>query len=122
MPEDKKSTLIVSRHSPYGSSLARSAIDIALATAAFEQSVSILFLGDGALQLIADQDAKVLGSKNISKQIASFPLYDIEQVYADEESLAQFSIVVANAPVPVKTLPRAQLHTFMSEFDHLLSL
>ena len=41
----KKTVLIVLRHSPYGSGLAKAALDTALATAAFDQAVDLLFIG-----------------------------------------------------------------------------
>jgi tRNA 2-thiouridine synthesizing protein C len=59
-----KSILIVLRHSPYGSSLAKASLDVAFAHAAFEQSVDLLFLGDGVLQLLPEQDSQLLGMKN----------------------------------------------------------
>ena len=43
----RKRALVIIRHSPYGSSLGRAALDTALAMAAFEQPVDILFMGDG---------------------------------------------------------------------------
>ena len=41
------SLLVIIRCPPYGSSLARASLEVALAAAAFDQKVSLLFLGDG---------------------------------------------------------------------------
>ena len=58
-----KRMLVVIRQPPYGSSLGRSGLDTALATAAFDQPVDLLFLGDGVLNLQPGQDSAVLGLK-----------------------------------------------------------
>jgi tRNA 2-thiouridine synthesizing protein C len=57
---DGKRLLVIMRHSPYGSSIARASIDTVLAMAVFEQPVSLLFAGDGALQLLPGQDCEEL--------------------------------------------------------------
>ncbi len=54
--------LVAVRHAPYGGSLAKTAIDTALAAAAFEQDVSVLFLGAGVLNLVPGQDGHALGA------------------------------------------------------------
>jgi tRNA 2-thiouridine synthesizing protein C len=67
--------LVLVRHSPYGSSLARTSLEVALTAATYEQPVAVLFLGEGVLQLLPEQDSTHIGVKNIGKLIASFPLY-----------------------------------------------
>jgi len=96
---EKKSILIVLRHSPYGSSLAKASMDVALATAAFSQIVDLLFLGDGVLQLQPDQDSQRLGLKNIGRQLSSLPLYDINCVYVDAEAAARYNMDLSRAPI-----------------------
>ena len=112
--------LMILRHSPYGSSLARASLDVALATAAFEQAVDLLFLGDGVLQLQPDQDTQRLGIKNIGKQLASLPLYDINSVYVDAEAAARYNMDLSRAPVATQPLNLGGIHQLMVEYDHLL--
>lgn len=116
----KKTMLMVLRHSPYGSSLARASLDVALATAAFEQAVDLLFLGDGVLQLKPDQDTQRLGIKNIGKQLASLPLYDIKCVYVDAEAAARYNMDLTRSPVATQPLDQGGIHQLMVEYDHLL--
>lgn len=117
---DKKSLLVVLRHSPYGSSLARAAVDTALAAAAFEQPVKLLFMGDGVLQLLPDQNSKGIGVKNLGRLLASLPLYDIESVYVDLEAATRYAIDLESAPVPVRGLDGAAIHRLMATCDHLV--
>jgi tRNA 2-thiouridine synthesizing protein C len=117
---NKKSQLVLIRRSPYGSSLARAALDAALAAAAFDQAVSVLFLGDGVLQLLPDQDSIAIDARNIGKLIASMPLYDIEKVYVDATALARFSLRAEDLPQVVVPLDDAALHRLITDHDHVL--
>jgi len=112
---------VVIGHSPYGNSLARAGLDAALAIAAFDQPVEIVFTGDGVLNLITDQQSDTLGVKNIGKLLSSLPLYDIECVHADSESLQYYGLDATRLVVPVRALDRAQLHALLSRAGHLVS-
>ena len=116
----KKTLLMVLRHSPYGSSLARASLDVALAAAAFEQAIDLLFLGDGVLQLQPDQDTQRLGIKNVGKQLASLPLYDINCVYVDAEAAARYNMDLTRAPVATQALDQGEIQQLMVGYDHLL--
>jgi len=116
----KKSTLVIARHSPYGTGLARASLDLVLAGAAFEQDIAMLFLGDGVLQLLPDQDARQVGRKSIAKQLASLPLYDVESVYADAQAAAQHGIDLSASPVPAKPLNTDETRELIASFEHVL--
>lgn len=118
--DGKKTVLIVLRHSPYGSSLAKASLDVALATAAFEQSVDLLFLGDGVLQLLPNQDSNSLGIKNVGRHLASLPLYDINYVYVDAQAAARYKLDLREAPVATRVLDLNEMHQLMVGYDHLL--
>ena len=120
MATDRKSLLVVVRRSPYGSSLARASLDVALAAAAFEQPLSLLFMGDGVLQLLAGQESQAMGVKNIGRLLASLPLYDIERVYVDAEAATRYGIDLGDAPVATQALDGPGIHQLMTDCDHLL--
>jgi tRNA 2-thiouridine synthesizing protein C len=117
---DNKSLLVVLRHSPYGSSLARAAVDTALAAAAFEQPVKLLFMGDGVLQLLPEQDSQGIGVKNIGRLLSSLPLYDIESVYVDAEAATRYAIELESTPVPAQLLDGAGMHQLLLSCDHIV--
>jgi tRNA 2-thiouridine synthesizing protein C len=119
---EKKRILIVLRHSPYGSSLAKAAVDVALAAAAFEQRVDLLFTGDGVLQLMKDQDSRSMGKKNIGQQLASLPLYDIESVYVDAQATIRYNLDIGNAPVVTVLLNPAEMRALLNAQHHLIGL
>jgi tRNA 2-thiouridine synthesizing protein C len=115
-----KRLLLLIRHSPYGSSLARASLDVALAAAVFDQAVSLLFTGDGVLQLLPDQDSEAQGVRNLGKLLASLPLYDIEQVYVDAEAAARYQLDLDTAPIDTKALDRQAMSRLLLTHDHLM--
>lgn len=108
------------RHSPYGSGLAKAALDTALATAAFDQPVDLLFIGDGVLQLIPDQDSHASGIKNLGRQLASLPLYDINRVYVDTQAATHYNLDLSKVPVEAHPLNESEMRQLMTGYDHLL--
>ena len=115
-----KRLLVVIRHSPYGSSLARASLDVALAAAAFDQLISLLFAGDGVLQLLPGQESAALGVKNVGRLLASLPLYDIEQVYVEAEAAQRYQLDLAAAPLAATALDRGAIAELIQAHDHLL--
>lgn len=122
MAESSPSVLIVIRHSPYGSMLGKAAIDIAMAAGAFEQAPTLLFVGDGVLQLMPDQNTKASGHKSIAKHLASFPLFDIDSIFADAEACQHHGIDLQVAPCQAEMLNDDGIHSLMSNHQHVLSL
>lgn len=114
------SLLITLRHAPYGNSLSRAGLDLALAAAAFEQDVALLLLGDGVLQLLPDQEARELGLRNQGKALSSLPLYDVETIYADAGALRRYGIPPAALPAMVKPLEIEAIQALLTGSDHLL--
>lgn len=79
--------LILQRHAPYGSSVAREGLDFILTSAAYDQNLTVLFLGDGVFQLLSNQDSKAIELKNHASALEVLPLYDVENLYVIEEDL-----------------------------------
>ncbi|WP_299974469.1 sulfurtransferase complex subunit TusC [uncultured Pseudoteredinibacter sp.] len=88
----KKNITFICRHSPYGGSQARELLDAALAGAAFDQNISLLFMGAGILQLVEEQNPSAIEQKNLAKMLSMLALYDVENVFVHEQALEQFGI------------------------------
>jgi tRNA 2-thiouridine synthesizing protein C len=56
------------------------ALEYALALAAFDLEVAILFTGDGLFWLQPNQEARTNGGKSPSKLLAALPMFGIDQV------------------------------------------
>ena len=118
--ESRKVSLVIVRHTPYGSSLGRASLDATLAMAAFDQPVDVLFLGEGVLHLLPEQDSHAIGVKNIAKLLASMPLYEIASAYVDAAAAERYGVDPALAPLPCETLDRDGIRALMTGSNHLL--
>jgi tRNA 2-thiouridine synthesizing protein C len=116
----RKTLLVVIRRSPYGSSLARAAVDAALAAAAFGQSINLLFLGDGVLHLLPGQESDAIGLRNSGRLLASLPLYDIESVYADGAAIDRYGIELQAAPIAAEALDANGMRDLVESCHQLL--
>lgn len=117
----EKSLLILFRRAPYGHSLARAGYDIALAAAAFEQPASLLFMDDGVWQLLPEQHASAIGEKSIASTLDSLPLYDIDAVYAESESLSARGLSPGDLRSGVRLLGRDDAGDFIDGFHQVVS-
>ena len=109
------------RHAPYGDSLAKEALDAILATSAYEQDLSVLFINDGVFQLVKSQQADIIGEKNIIKVLSAFPLYDIDALFACETSLKERGITQEQLPENIEIINKKAVQTLLHQQDHLLS-
>ncbi len=118
---DSKRILIVTRHAPYGSSLAREAIDATLATGVFEAELSLLFLDDGVWQLLAEQQPQQIGQKNLGNMLGALAIYDVERVYADADALSARGLAAEALAIAVEPLSAERVAQMIAEHDVVLS-
>ena len=85
-------TLLVFRHAPYGSALAREGLEAALAFGAMGAKTSVLYINEGVWQLLKAQKAERIDCKNQTAMAAALPLYDVEEIWIDQSSLSQRGI------------------------------
>jgi len=117
----KKKLLFILRHAPYGSSLAKEGIDAILATSAYEQNLSVVFIDDGVFQLTNNQHTESIEQKNISRMLAAFPLYDITQLFVCASSLQARGIGHDDIQEGITSLDHNALQKLCKQQDHLLS-
>ncbi|MET0380012.1 MAG: sulfurtransferase complex subunit TusC [Spongiibacteraceae bacterium] len=116
----KKTFLLICRHAPYGNSRAREALDVALTAATFDQPVTMLFLGDGVLQLLRDQQPAAIAQKALDKQLAALPLYDVETIYVEAAALLARGLDSADFALPVQVLTSEQIARQIDTHDVVL--
>ncbi len=113
--------LVISRHGPYEGQLARSALELALATAAFDRPVALLLLGNGVRQLQSGQRPPP-GQKNHAKMIASMPLYDIQTVYVDAAAMDRHGIASTLDGLRLEFLNKQGIRDLCDNFEQVLTL
>lgn len=122
MTTTRKKILFILQRAPYGTATAREALDAALAAAAFEQDVQLLFSGDGIWQLLPDQQPDAINSKDISKMLQALDYYDINKIFVDTVSLAERQLDTAQLAIPVTTVADATLQALVRAADCVIAL
>ena len=116
-----KKFLYVNRKAPYGTIYALESLEVVLIGAAFEQDVSLAFVGDGVYQLAKGQDPKGLEVKNFSPAFRALEDYDVNKLYVDEESLRARGLKAEDLVVPVEVVSAARMAEIMESQDVVLS-
>ena len=116
-----KKFLYVNRKAPYGTIYALESLEVVLIGAAFEQDVSLAFLGDGVYQLVKGQDTKGLEVKNFSPAFGALEDYDVTKLYVAEEALQARGLSIADLVVPVEVVNTRRMAEIMEDQDVILS-
>ncbi len=117
-----KKLLFISRHAPYGSSLAKDALDAVLASSAYDQQLSLLFMDDGVFQLLKNQLSTEIAQKSFSSLLPVLPLYEINSIYVHYESLEKRQITINELVLDsVQIIDSAAICSLLAQQDQLLS-
>lgn len=105
----------------HGNVCAQEFIDIALMAAAFDQRVVVLFEGDGVNALLNNQQPGVLDLKNVSPILNALSIYDINEVWVEEESVEYRELAEEQFVIPVTPVSRAELNKQLNSADVVFS-
>ncbi len=95
---------------------------MALATAAFDQKVQLVFLNDGVYQLTNHQQSELKQRKNISKTLPALALYDVNEVYADEESIKERGLKQEQLFSDAQLIDHEKINQLIQQADAVMSL
>lgn len=109
------------RKPPHSGTYIQEMLDIIMTVAAFDQDVSILLLDNAVFQLKKQQEPENAGLKDTAAIFKALPLYNINTIYAETESLQEKGLSVNNLVEPVITIPRNKVGEFFKQFDLVLS-
>ncbi len=109
----------ISRRSPYGEDFARAMLDMVLAAAVFDQKVQLVFMDDGVYQLLPEQAPEAIQGKNLAANLSALPLYGVETVYADADSLALRGMQAETLVLPVTVADAAHLKALIAASDQV---
>ncbi len=100
---------VVITAAPHGSDAGSQALDTALACAAFDQQVTVIFQDDGIWQLLPQPVDSPLGDKSLLAQFKLMELYGISDVQICAESLQHAGLDASHLALPVQALSRADI-------------
>ena len=116
-----KRFLYVNRKAPYGTIYGLESLEVVLIGAAFEQDVSLAFMGDGVYQLAKGQDTKGLEVKNFSPAFRALEDYDVTKLYVEKEALHDRGLNESDLLVPVEIVSAQRMAEIMESQDVILS-
>lgn len=111
--------LILLRSGPYTGLSAREGLDAALAFAAFEQPLALLFLDDGVFQLCRGQQPAT--GKSLEKMLGALPMYGVEDIYIHAPSLQRRGLTQQDLSLPAQLIDDSACRQLMAHARHTLS-
>ena len=113
------SCLMTLRSTPYGLQVAKESLDVALVLSAFEQSPGILFIDEGVLQLLPTSHLPS-SHKHIGKILCALEMYDINQLWVEQQSLDQFGLMATDLSQTVTVIDRSKVASLYAQYDQHL--
>lgn len=117
-----KSLLIINRQAPWSGPGAREALDIALAGGAFDLPIAMLFLDDGALQLMPQQDPQKLQQKDLGANLQALPMFGVDSLYVSARSLTERGMLPTTLTLPAEILDDTALRTLIERYDQVVTI
>ena len=119
--QEKTKVMFVCRTAPYGMIYEQEAIEAMVMFGAYEQDISVSFIGDGVFSLKKGQDTSLLGKKNFSM---TYPIliddFEISHIYVEKESLEERGMRVEDLITEVEIVDRNSLKQKMNDMKALL--
>lgn len=112
--------LFIQHCAPYQGYGALETLDALLVVAAFGQNPSVLFQGDGVWQLLKAQESQMMGRNSLVAQLEVLPLYDVEDIYVDEDSLISRGLNIHQLALPAKLLKKIDMAVFFAQHAPLI--
>jgi tRNA 2-thiouridine synthesizing protein C len=117
METDTKKIMHVMRRAPHGSIYTYEGLEMILIMAAYEQDLSVAFIGDGVYALKKNQDTAGIGIKGFSKTFMALDGYDVEKLYVDKQSLEERGLTEDDLVVDVEVMDASEIGRLMNEQD-----
>jgi tRNA 2-thiouridine synthesizing protein C len=115
-----KKILFVLRKPPHSGAYTQEMLDIIMTAAAFDQEVSVLLLDNAVFQIKRQQNPENSGLKDTAAIFKALPIYNIQTIYVEKESLQQRGLTEDHLEGAVLGIPRNEIGEFFKEFDLIL--
>lgn len=112
---------IISTRAPYGTTAVRDALETLLAAASCDLQGTLLVLGDGVFQLLADQSAETLAQKSTGSMLGLLPLYGIDRVHACLEDVQERGLADSAMAIEVEQIRRQDIAALLARQGWILN-
>lgn len=120
MEENVKKMMHIVRTAPHGTIYTYEGLEMVLIMAAYDQEISMAFIGDGVFSLKKDQDTTELQIKGFMKTLGVLDDYDVEDIYVDKKSLEERGLTEDDLFIPVQVLDASAIGKVMAEQDVII--
>ncbi|NTU92471.1 MAG: sulfurtransferase complex subunit TusC [Chlorobiaceae bacterium] len=110
----------VMRRAPHGTIYTYEGLEMILIMAAYEQDISVVFIGDGVYALKKGQDTTGIGIKGFAKTFMALDGYDVEKLYVDRVSLEERGLTEGDLLVDVEVMDASEIGRLMTEQDAVI--
>lgn len=118
--ENVKKIMHVLRHAPHGTIYSYEGLEMILIMAAYEQDLSVVFIGDGVYAIKKNQDTAGIGIKGFAKTFMALDGYDVEKLYVDRISLEERGLSEEDLLVDVEVLDSSAIGALMNGQDVII--
>jgi tRNA 2-thiouridine synthesizing protein C len=115
-----KAIAIIFRQSPHGNAAGREALDLALMAATYEQQVHLIFIDEGVLNLLDNQQPELIGCKDYIATFKALDLYEVASVVVSEVSLCGFGLDKTALVYPATVADDGQIRQLLAQVDEVL--
>ncbi|WP_261816521.1 sulfurtransferase complex subunit TusC [Vibrio gallicus] len=105
---------------PHSTAQGREGLDAILATSALSEDISVIFVGEGVLQLLKRQQPQAILSRDYIAAFRLLELYDVEDIFICETSLSKYGVVKKDLILDGELLTPSQVAQKMSECIQIL--
>jgi tRNA 2-thiouridine synthesizing protein C len=112
---DMKKIMFLMRQAPHGSIYSYEGLETILIFAAFEQDLTMLFVGDGVFALVKEQDTTGIGIKGYIKTYGVLEDYGVEHMYVDRASMEERGLTPDDFAIPVEVVNADAIGALMDE-------
>lgn len=113
--ENIQKIMFIMRHAPHGTIYSYEGLETVLIMAAYEQDLSMAFVGDGVFALVKDQDTSDIGIKGFIKTYGALEDYEVEKLYVDRQSMEERGLTPDDFAVPVEVREAGEIAAIMEE-------
>jgi len=120
MSEEVSKIMHVVRRPPHGTIYPYEGLEMVLIMAAYDQEVSMAFIGDGLFCLMKNQDTTKLKIKGFMKTLGVLEDYDVEQIYVDARSMEERGLSTDDFCIEVEVLEPEVMGQKMANQDCII--
>lgn len=113
--ESAKKIMFIMRKAPHGGIYSYEGLETVLIMAAFEQDLSMVFVGDGVFALVKNQDTDEIGIKGFIKTYGVLEDYEVEKIYVDRQSMEERGLATDDFAIPVEVKDAEEIAKLMDQ-------